>query len=52
VLAEHQLSLGLTAIVDSVSSVDWEPWTDDRLVIDTMRFPDENLADVLQLLRR
>ena len=110
VLAEHQLSLGLAAIVDSVSSVEvardmwrqaasragaqlrvievvcsdervhrqrlagrrraiegfpepswdevqqrraeWEPWTDDRLVIDTMSTLDENLADALRFLRR
>jgi predicted kinase len=110
VLAEHQLSLGLAAIVDSVSSVEvardmwrqaacragaqlrvievvcsdehahrqrlggrrrdiegfpepswdevqqrraeWEPWTDDRLVIDTMCTLDENLADALLFLRR
>jgi predicted kinase len=110
VLAEHQLSLGFTAIVDSVSSVEvardmwrqaasragaqlrvidvvgsdehahhqwlarrrrdieafpepswdevqqrraeWEPWTDDRLVIDTMSTLDENLADALRFLRR
>jgi predicted kinase len=110
VLAEHQLSLGLTAIVDSVSSVEvardmwrqaaaragaqlrglevvcsdehahrerlagrrrhledfpepswdevqqrraeWEPWTDDRLVIDTVRALDDNVADALRFLRR
>jgi predicted kinase len=110
VLAEHQLSLGLTAIVDSVSSVEvardmwrraadragaelrvievvcgdervhrrrlagrrrgiegfpelswdevqqrraeWEPWTGDRLVVDTLRTLDDNLADALSFLRR
>jgi predicted kinase len=108
VLAEHQLSLGLTAIVDSVSSIEvardmwrqaasradaelriievicsderihrqrlssrrrnidgfpepswdevqqrraeWEPWTDDRLVIDSMRSIEENLAGALTFL--
>jgi len=110
VLAEHQLSLGLTAIVDSVSSAEvardmwrrtarragaelrvievvcsdehshrqrlagrlraiegfpepswddvqqrraeWEPWTDDRLVIDTRRTLDENVEDALRFLGR
>ena len=107
-LAEHQLSLGLTVIVDSVSSLEvarqmwrraaaragcdlgiiqvicsdeevhrqrlagrqraiegfpepswddvqrrraeWEPWTDDHLVIDTMQDLDQNIADVLRFL--
>jgi predicted kinase len=110
VLAEHQLTMGLTTIVDSVSSVEvardmwrqaarragaelrvievvcsdervhrqrlaerrrtiegypepswdqvqqrraeWEPWTGDRLVIDTMRTADDNLANALSFLRR
>lgn len=110
VLAERQLALGLTAITDSVSSVEvardmwrraasrasavlriievicsdecvhrqrlasrqraiegfpepswddvqkrraeWEPWADDRLVVDTVRTIDENLADALSFLRR
>lgn len=106
VLAEHQLTLGLTTIVDSVSSIEaardmwrqaarraavievvcsdervhrqrlaerrrsiegfpelswdqvqqrraeWEPWTGDRLGIDTMRTADDNLADALSFLRR
>ncbi|MGH9214261.1 MAG: AAA family ATPase [Acidimicrobiales bacterium] len=109
-LAEHQLSLGLTAITDSVSSIEvardmwrraasragaglriievicsdgrvhrqrlasrrrdiegfpepswgevqqrraeWEAWTEDRLVIDTVRTIDENLADALSFLSR
>jgi predicted kinase len=108
-LAEHQLSLGLTLITDSVSSLEvaremwrqaamrtatemrvievicsdeemhrerlaarsraiegfpepswgavqsrraqWEPWTDDRLVVDTMRDHAENVTDVLAFLR-
>jgi len=108
IVAEHQLRLGLTAIADSVSSLEvarsmwrlaasradaalrvievicsdaevhrkrlmsrdrgiagfpepswddvearraeWEPWTDDHLVIDTMRGVDENLAVALRYL--
>jgi predicted kinase len=110
VLAEHQLSLGLTTIVDSVSSVEvarevwrraasragaelrvievvcsdervhrqrlagrrrdiegfpelswnevqqrraeWEPWTGDRLVVDTMCTLGDNCAGALSFLRR
>ncbi len=31
---------------------EWEPWDDDRLVVDTMRSIDENVADALAYLRR
>jgi predicted kinase len=109
VLAEHQLSLGLTVITDSVSSLEvaremwrhaasragsqlrvievicsdenvhrrrlagrqraiegfpepawdeverrraeWEPWTEDRLVVDSMRGHAGNVADALDFLR-
>jgi predicted kinase len=109
-LAEHQLSLGLTTITDSVSPIEvardmwrraagragaglriievicsdrrvhrqrlasrrrdiegfpepswdevqqrraeWEPWTEDRLVIDTVRTINENVADALGFLSR
>jgi predicted kinase len=108
VLAEHQLGLGLTVIVDSVSSLEvardrwrqaaqrsgntmrvvevicsdeashrqrlgarargidgfpepswddvlrrrdeWQPWVDDRLVVDSMRGLDENVADAVAFL--
>jgi predicted kinase len=110
VLAEHQLSLGLTVIADSVSSLEvaremwrqaatrtgadlrlievicseervhrerlnrrdrsiagfpepswddvlrrraeWEPWADERLVVDSMRGVDENVARALDFLYR
>jgi predicted kinase len=56
VLARHQLELGLSVIVDAVSSLEvarddvlrrreeWEPWPEERLLLDSLCDHSENLA--------